>query len=148
VVVGELVVAGEVTDHLLQEETLALEIYHVPRVEVGVYGGAQHVVVVAESFLDVGHLVPAEQSVLRVEQEVIGNVLDVFEVNFDAGQGVVAHIVIAHTKYNRHQSVKFIVENIEHIIKRIPTIEACPHAIIIGVITPQKYGMWIKLNEI
>lgn len=83
---------------------------------------------------------------LRIENEIVGNLLNIIKVNLDLGHGVIANIMIAHCENDRHYSVKFFIQPLKKVIQRIPAVEASSKPVIIGIVSSQYYDMRVILH--
>jgi hypothetical protein len=86
--------------------------------------------------------------VLRVEQEVVGQVLVVLPVDGHSCQSIEAHVVVADGQNQGHHPLEFGVEFVHDVVEVVPTVEAGPHAVVVGIVSPQDNRVRVERLEI
>lgn len=146
-IVCKFIKLPELQIYFLDHCSLLFEAFHIARIEMEMDCGPEDVVVVGQAVFGVGDFVCAKEAVLRVEEEVVREVVDLVKVDFDASKSIIAYIMVTDSKDNRHHAIQLTIEFVKDIIEIIPAIETSPHPIIIRIITSNDKHMRVIAHK-
>ena len=103
-IVRKFEMIGIVLGHQLDQVSLILIGFDIPRVEVDVHSGPYLMYMHSRPIFWLWQF-PIASQMLRVEDKVVRDIVNVFQVNIDIGQSIESDIMVSHAHDQRHQTV-------------------------------------------